>query len=423
MIYARGSKSIFHLRLRVPKRYRHVYNRDFFDKSLGTDSPELAAAKAKDVKELFLMRLDALRAGNDADAALWQQKLVEICELRGFRYASASSIASGPLRNILARIEAVDPSEASDAAALLGAGADVGVRMSSLFEHYASEKAVENLEKSASQLHRWGNTPKRAIATFIEAVGDIDFLTMSRDDAARYRQHFSKRIEAGEITAYSANRDIYTLNTACKTVASVKFGVEHSALAAMTFPDKKAARRRRQIGFSEDWVRDKLLAPGAFDRLNDQATDILIAMINTGLRPSEIVTFSEETILLDSNIPHVLVKADGRELKSVSAERIMPLHGVSLEALRRHPNGFPRYKDKAASWSPLVSKYLKRRGMLETEEHRSYSLRHSFADRLADVGCPDRIRDQLMGHREGGTAYGRGASLEALSKWVSKVAI
>lgn len=422
LIYPRGAKNILHLRIRIPKRYQSVERRAFFEKSLGTDSHEIAKAKAEEAKEVLFLRLEALLAGRDADAAAWQEKLVEICERRGFRYAPAVDIAVGPLRNILERVSAVDIDDASDAAALLGAGANAGVPISSVFDRYAQVKAVDNLGKSDAQRHKWGLTPKRAIATFIEVVGDIDFLSMSRDDAAKYRQHFSKRIEAGEIVPYSANRDIYTLNTVCKTVSSIQFGVEFTALDGLTFAEKKTARRRRQVGFSEDWIQNKILAPGVLDGLNDQAADILITMTNTGLRPSEIVALSDQSIRLDANVPHVIVRAEGRELKSVSAERVMPLHGVSLEAIRRHPVGFPRYANKATSWSNLVSKYLKSNDLLETDEHRSYSLRHSFADRLADAGCPDRIRDQLMGHREEGTAYGRGASLEALSDWVAKVA-
>lgn len=423
LIYPRGLKNTLHLRIRIPKRYRSVERRAFFEKSLGTDSHEIARSKAEEAKEVLFLRLEALLAGRDVDAAAWQEKLVEICEQRGFRYAPAADIAVGPLRNILERVAAIDEADASDAAALLGAGSSSGVPMSSLFGRYAQIKEVDLMEKSENQRHRWGLQPKRSITTFIEVVGDIDFLSMSRDDAARLRSHLAGRIAAGEIKPYSANRLIYTLATVCKTVASVQFGVDHEVLGGLLFKEKVTARRRRQIGFSTEWIREKLLGPAALRGMNDQATDILLVMVNTGLRPSEIVALTKVTIRLDANIPHVIIKAEGRELKSVSAERVVPLHGVSLEAMRRNPGGFPRYVDRATAWSNLVAKYLKRRKLLETNEHRAYSLRHAFSDRLADVACPDRIRNQLMGHREEGTAYGRGASLEALSGWVTRVAL
>lgn len=89
--------------------------------------------------------------------------------------------------------------------------------------------------------------------------------------------------------------------------------------------------------FDDEWVRARFLTPGVFDGLNDQA-----AMIETGCRPSEIANIRPENIILDRDVPHIRIKAiEKRQLKTASSLRDTPLVGVSLEAFRRAPNGFP----------------------------------------------------------------------------------
>ncbi|WP_366942749.1 hypothetical protein [uncultured Paracoccus sp.] len=44
--------------------------------------------------------------------------------------------------------------------------------------------------------------------------------------------------------------------------------------------------------FSSGWIQDKLLAQGALDGLNEEARAILLAMVNTGGRPSEIANLT-----------------------------------------------------------------------------------------------------------------------------------
>lgn len=43
--------------------------------------------------------------------------------------------------------------------------------------------------------------------------------------------------------------------------------------------------------------------------------------------------------------------------------------GCLLEAMKLHPNGLPRYRDKAASLSALVKKVLTNKKLLPTSEH------------------------------------------------------
>ena len=163
--------------------------------------------------------------------------------------------------------------------------------------------------------------------------------------------------------------------------------------------------------FAADWIRDRLLAPGALDGLNLEARVILLGMVNTGYRPSEAQGLLAHHIRLEATVPHISIEPEGRTLKTETSKRVIPLTGVSLEAFRHCPEGFPRYRDNR-TLSATVNKYLREKGLLPSADHTMYGLRHSFEDRLLAASVDPRIRCYLMGHALDRQRYGAGASLE-----------
>ncbi|MEQ8657447.1 MAG: hypothetical protein RIC24_09085 [Hyphomicrobiales bacterium] len=120
-------------------------------------------------------------------------------------------------------------------------------------------------------------------------------------------------------------------------------------------------------------------------------------------------------------MPHISIEPEGRQLKSHYARRVIPLTGVSLEAIKRYPEGFPRYRNRA-TLSAAVNKFLRANGLLETPRHSMYSLRHAFEDRMLAAGIDDRIRRDLFGHLLDRVRYGKGASLEHVAALVRGIA-
>ncbi|WP_336247115.1 hypothetical protein [Octadecabacter dasysiphoniae] len=121
-------------------------------------------------------------------------------------------------------------------------------------------------------------------------------------------------------------------------------------------------------------------------------------------------------------MPHISIEPEGRQLKSQYARRVIPLVGVSLEAFRAFPEGFPRYRD-SATLSATINKYLRGNGLLETPQHSLYSLRHAFEDRMLAAGIDDRIRRDVFGHRLNRERYGKGATLEHLATLMRGIAL
>jgi integrase len=225
-----------------------------------------------------------------------------------------------------------------------------------------------------------------------------------------FREWLLERIIAKEITPNSGNKDLGHLGDVLKTVNRLKrLGLDLAPiLSELTF---KEGEKRTRPPFSTKWIKQKILAPDALAGMNKEARCVVLAMINTGARPSELTTLNSGTIDLTSRIPSITIKTDGREVKTPSSLRTIPLLGVSLAAFQECPKGFPHYFDKPGL-SATVNSFFTENGLRETPEHSFYSLRHSFEDRMLAAEIDERVRRDLMGHSLGRQRYGKGAELD-----------
>ena len=164
--------------------------------------------------------------------------------------------------------------------------------------------------------------------------------------------------------------------------------------------------------FSAHWIETRLLSARALSRLRPEARLVLCALMETGCRPSEIANLRSEHIILDTEVPHLRIRpTENRKLKSKSSSRDIPLMGVSLEAMKLAPRGFPKYRDKETLLSNTLMKFFKANNLLETPDHRVYSLRHAFEKRMLEAELDYGLRCILMGHHNTRPSYGDGGSL------------
>lgn len=348
----------------------------------------------------------------------------ELAAKRGYRWMPGGKVAALPLQDVLERIEAVGMGKDKrpkqiEGEALLGGAAKDKLTVTTALAAYWSIEAIKTAGMSKDQIRRWENPHKKAVSNFVKVVGDKKLESIRTEDLFRFREWWAQRILKGEAKKSSANKDFVHLVSMIKAVArarDVKLGFNTEKL------NFKADDDGTRPPFSVAWIREKLLAPGALDGLNAEARGIMLGMINTGARPSEIAMLTAAQIKLAGPIPHIKIEPVGRTLKSPYAKRVIPLTGVSLEAFKANPNGFPRYADNPAL-SDTVNKFLRENKLLETPEHSLYSLRHAFEDRLLAAGVDNRIRADLMGHRIDRERYGTGATLEHVHGLLLPIAI
>ena len=412
-IKARGKKGGLSLYKRVPKRYEPVEPRKFVWVSLHTDSRSVAEQKSATAWAQMIEGWEAKLAGDTQDAEQRFKAASDLAAVRGFRYLAIDKVAGLPVEELLQRIEAIREDRTGDpdmreAESLMGTVMQPQITVSKALESYWDLAREKTLGKSPDQLRRWRNPLKKAVTNFIDVIGDKAISDITPDDLLDFRNWWMDRIETGAVGANSANKDLIHLGDVLKTVNRMKRLGLALSFDGLSFKEGEA---RQRPPFSNDWIKEKLLAERALDGLNAEAKGILLAMVNTGARPSEIANLATEQIRLDNNVPHIAIEPEGRQLKSRYARRRIPLCGVSLEAMRAHPQGFPRYRDKPGL-SATVNKFLRENGLLETPEHSLYGLRHSFEDRMLAAGVDDRIRRDLFGHHLDRERYGNGASLE-----------
>ncbi|SCB51754.1 Phage integrase family protein [Bradyrhizobium shewense] len=242
---------------------------------------------------------------------------------------------------------------------------------------------------------------------------------ITEEDGINYCEWWRGRIIAEEAEPKTANKDIGQLNRMLKEV---------SIRRRLNLPDifkglrLKGEIERPRVPYETEFVQKRLLAKGALDGLNEDARLVLYVVADTGLRPSEVVNLQEDAIILKGPIPHVKILPEGRRLKTADSQREIPLVGAALAAMKRRPQGFPRYRDKSSNLSATLNKYLQENGLRPTKEHTVCSLRHSFKDRLIAAEAPDSLIDSLMGHKTYKPKYGKGPSLELKLKYLQRIA-
>lgn len=341
----------------------------------------------------------------------------------GFEYITSGNIIVLPLEKRLERLETLVSrnleNDAGARTAVLGMQPRPSFLLSKLFEEYEALTLDERKNFSRNQLRVWRGGRMRVVRELVDLIGDKPVTELTPDDGIDYSEWWRERVVAGEVNAKSANKSMGMLSRMLKKV---------SIRRRFNLPDifkglkLEGEVQKSRSPFDPEFIQSKLLADGALDALNEEARHLLYVLADTGLRPSEAANLLPSAIHLDCPIPYVEVLPEGRVLKTEESRREVPLVGVALAVMRLRPNGFPHYRDKTATLSAVVNKFLGAHGLRPTQGHSLYSLRHSFKDRLIAAEAPDSLIDSLMGHRTGKPKYGKGHTLERKLKFLEPIA-
>lgn len=413
----------FHLRKRVPNRFAEVEQRKEIWLSLKTDSRVEAETRAEEVWRETLDAWESALAGDPDQAEKRFACAKATAQRLGFRYMPMDSVVKLPPEDLIARVNASftrsNKPILSRAKALLGNATPPKVTIMMALDMYWSLAEDQTLGKSPDQIRRWRSPHIKAFRFFVCVNGDLPLDQISRDHMLDFREALWRRINAGEIKPSTANDDMIHFTSTIRKVDRFKrLGLE-LPFGDLNFKNQTKSKRPP---FSSAWITEKWLAPGALMALEPEARGVLLGMVNTGYRPSEGKALTSKQIVLDQDMPYIEIVGGERKLKTAASNRIIPLAGISLEAFRENPNGFPKYRD-SPSLVLKINRFLGKYGLLETEAHTLYGLRHSFEDRLLDADVDERIRRDLMGHALDRQRYGAGATRAKLFEAVAKIAL
>jgi len=411
----------WHMRKRVPIRFRRVEDRTHVWISLRTDSRGEAERKAPEVWSQMLDAWEAKLAGNTEDAEARYAAARDLAASRGFRYLDAVQVAKLPVEDILKRVQFVTDAKGRvdklEAEAMLGGARKPAITVSKAFDLFYVDAADRVAGMSADQIRRHRAARARAVKHFIQVIEDKDIGEISTRDMFDFKTWWLERIVDEGLKRDTANKDFSYLMAMWRAVAQARdIDLQFQSRGLQFQGVEKEATRPP---FSTAWLRDTLL-PG-LGRLNKEARIITLMMVNTGARPSELAALTGPRIVLDAPIPFVKVEPEGRKVKSVYADRAIPLVGISLEAARQCPEGFPTYNDNPGL-SATVNKFMAENGLRETPNHTMYSIRHSFESRMIRADFPERIKADLMGHRLKRERYGE-VGMDQMRDWLEKIAL
>lgn len=392
--------------------------------SLKTD--DLAKARAqRDILEKADNQLWAamLLDGKESSQAIETYKTARLLsEALGFSYRAANELAHRPVEDIVQRVAAIMDSNTPSvvASAVLGGEPVPQIKVSEAFDIYCQEIVADEIAgKSPAQRKQWEKVKRRAISSFIAVVDDKAMTDITRDDGRAFHKHWLAKVapKGGGLrkSASMGNRMVGNMRVLHDAYFTHLGDPDRqNPFNGLSFADKF---KKTRPPFPLAWFKTKVLQPGALAGMNEEARAIVLTLIETGARPSEICNLTEPFIKLDAPVPHILIEPrldpdDPREIKTITSIRPVPLIGVALAAMRKFPKGFPRYKDKEAGMSTALNKFFRENDLFPTPKHKIYSFRHSFEDRMKEAGIDDELRRLLMGHAIDRPKYGSGGALE-----------
>lgn len=419
----------YHLCKDVPKRYSSVEPRRMVWQSLHTDSASEAKIKAAAASEMLEAGWQLLLDGDSDEAERRFVAVKRLAARRKIDYLPADQVALLSSEERLKRVEAISHFQGNpnrvEARAFLGGVPDPGVTINKALEVFWEHEADKERGKSADQVRKWRNPKIKAIKNLVAHVGDKSIAAITRADMIGFRDWWRDKMKAENLVANSANKDFIHVGHILRTANSrLGLGLDDQldkVLSGHSFKDDRGDERDRPP-FSDKWIREVILKKGALDAMNKEARCILLAMINTGARPSEIAGLLPEHIRLADKVPHISIEPVGRQLKNQQSKRIIPLTGISLKAFKECPKGFPSYRGKD-TFSATINKFMRDNGLMESDQHVLYSLRHAFEDRMIAAEFDDRMRRQLFGHKLDREKYGKGPTLEHMHEKLKAIAL
>ena len=293
----------------------------------------------------------------------------------------------------------------------------VGMNLSEALEYYLRVKGQAKQEL----FHK---VAMRNINYIINELGDRDLAEYSSSDAGKFRDAL---LNKGLLTS-----SVKRIFSSIKSV--VNFAIKENGLNIVNpflgvyIPDLNDTTERKPIPIETIHKIQKNCVS-----TDDELRWIIALISDTGMRLAEAVGLMRKDIVLNCDIPHVIIRPnEKRRLKTKQSERTVPLAGISLWATTRiiestHDEQqyiFKRYNkaktSNANSASAALNKWLK---PYVKDDMVIHSFRHAMRDRLRRIECPSDVIDSIGGWSKGsiGENYGTGYTLDVLHKWMLKM--
>ena len=422
-IFKRGKW--YHFKRRVPADYQEFHSKEVIQVPLKTDSRSIAKTRASNLNQLLESYWqDLALTGKNADMKKFHS-MVKRARMSGFQFRTMDEIiSSSSPSEIINRINVADmATDERDVRSVIGVGDSPYINIEDARDIYFEHEAGNLVDRSNDQVRVWKNQRKRAVKNFLSLIGDVPLDRITREDILRYRSWWVTRIRSEDaLSPNTANKDFGFIRQILRA-ATDNCGLDINVDVLFRKINLKDVNKRSRHPFETDFIKKVLLNRDLL-KMNEECQLFIYAMADTGARVAELVGLEEGDICLFADVPHIKIRKNAvRSLKTSQSERDIPLVGASLIAFTELNKGFVRYRGKSDLISSTINKYLRENGLIPSDRHSLYSLRHSFEDRLTAVEPPDKVQAALMGHKYVRPKYGHGPSLEQKKLWLEKIAL
>lgn len=214
---------------------------------------------------------------------------------------------------------------------------------------------------------------------------------------------FLSQKKADGLSASSRARLLVSIRTFHKFLVSEKITEKNPS----TEIEAPRSTKKLPETFSPDEVESLLASPTGTGSLDYRDRAMLELLYATGMRVTELINISVDTLQLQGGFVRVIGKG--------SKERIVPLGEFATEAIHEYLNhGWKQMADKTGSKLLFLNrsgKGLTRQGFWKIIKRRAiqagiaknitpHTLRHSFATHLLDNGADLRSVQTMLGHAD-----------------------
>ncbi|MHA7838372.1 MAG: tyrosine-type recombinase/integrase [bacterium] len=301
-------------------------------------------------------------------------------------------------------------------------------------------EALTHYEREQWATGRWreGKAGRAAMAElrrFLDFVGDKPLCEITRDEIRAFRDHRGETLRASTLNIKVVSRLVALFNH-CRGEG----WITQLPTAGLRVRDGVSRRDRRrpftvrelEQVFGPSWAQEC--------RGDDHKLHCGRLLLATGARVEEIAQLRLEDIGREPDRVAITItdRHPEQHLKNAASRRVIPLHSALVP-------GFARYLESVENaghewlfhrWSrtptqprsaPLVKTfgpYLRKRCGITDRRVVLHSLRHSFKQQLQEVGAPDSLIADVLGHTHPGHThgtYGDATNIETMSEWIERL--
>lgn len=308
-------------------------------------------------------------------------------------------------------------------AAVGGVAQPPAMTMREALEQFQTDSSDMWLNLGNRERQKKWNKYKEAVTDFEKEMGaELDVLKLTKKQVYEYRSKLLDRVKEGLIKVDTVRKKLMWLRVIVRHAYEIAEMKEDSSPFENLRPIKGIGDEEKRPPILNDEavaIRKHFAEVGA----DPEMVAICAVLENTGAHAMEIVKLAKGDIILDADIPHLLIRPNEHRamLKTDNRIRAVPLLGIALEAMKRFPDAFPSFcRDNGnGKLSDAANHLIQQIAPGKT----TYGYRHRMADLMKAKKYEYSFRTAILGQSDGkkmigdhyGTEYPLEVKLEILN--------